>query len=296
MMNIYKNTINHFTPWTVPLFIAVYLVFLPALFANHPVLALVIIFYPGLRLYTYLGYLVHENWHGYFGTKHRDTLAFIYGIIAGIDTQIYENVHAYHHKYVHTYQDIEFYPLGNISHLGFKRLSNFLELIFGLFYVSLLQLRAIKDSPTLTANFSQKKHYFSLFFTLTFYTFCGYGAFILGATPKETIFCYLILLWLTSFTLHIGQLLQHGNIIIDDDNIKECEIYTRNLRYETLLEKLFHFFTHNDCLEHTIHHTHPHFHNRPFPYAYQMPYEQKTISLSEFLQELKIFLLVSQDD
>ena len=92
---------------------------------------------------------------------------------------------------------------------------------------------------------------------------------------------FLITFWLGSVVIHHDQLIEHGNLIIEGDYHKR-NIASRNLKNNTVFEKLFHLLTHCDTREHVLHHTMVAVYSRPFPGKLPMPADAVCISLKEY--------------
>ncbi len=77
------------------------------------------------------------------------------------------------------------------------------------------------------------------------------------------------------------QLVEHGNLIIQGD-YNQRNVGSRNLRNDTICQKLFHFLTHGDTREHVLHHTLVAVNSRPFPGRIPMPSNAVYISLRDY--------------
>jgi len=77
-----------------------------------------------------------------------------------------------------------------------------------------------------------------------------------GISLSQVIVSFALSIRFPSFALHRSQLIEHGNIIVEGA-LKERNLFTRNLTPAGFIEKIILFFTHNDSLEHVLHHTLP---------------------------------------
>ena len=117
---------------------------------------------------------------------------------------------------------------------------------------------------------------------ILFYGGLGYlSALIFNLNIYQIIIPFLLTFWLGSFIIHHDQLIEHGNLIVMG-SLYERDIASRNLKNETVFEKLFHFLTHGDTREHVLHHTMVAIYSRPFPGKVSMPADAVCISLKDY--------------
>ena len=130
----------------------IYLFLLPAVFVYGGWWIVLCLIFPGLYLFTWMGYLMHESWHKYVPTLNNRFFynAFAYMILS--DPQLYFMIHGSHHGQIHTYQDAEFHPIGEIRTKWLRVIYNWFEVGFGVaFLVGLASLTIRRDK-----RFSEK--------------------------------------------------------------------------------------------------------------------------------------------
>jgi hypothetical protein len=96
--------------------------------------------------------------------------------------------------------------------------------------------------------------FLSLLTSLLFYFATGYLAFFLGASVNSIFLCYVSTILIFSTLARFVQLIEHGDVFAEEATYKERNMLTRNLHKRGFLERVCHFYTHNDSYAHTIHH------------------------------------------
>ncbi|UUV18354.1 fatty acid desaturase [Fusobacteria bacterium ZRK30] len=267
----------------IPLWL-VYFFFLPKIYSSHKIIFFLYIFFIGNFLFCLLGYLFHETWHEYLSNIDNKKLYYIYGILIFMDPQIYRIVHGSHHSKVHTYDDIEFYPIGEIKHRTFKIFYRIFEFIIGAAFIIGLQSLILPNNPKTKQKFSVFSHLISIFLILCIYsTIAALSIIFFKIEVTQLIICYLLSIWMHSFFLHQSQLSEHG-FLLKEGSYKERSLITRNIAPFGFVEKLFLILTHNDPKEHVFHHTLPGEYLRPFPNTVPLPKEANIVTLKKYFK------------
>lgn len=264
-----------------------YLICLPYIFSTTKALSFIYMIFPGVYLFSWLAFLMHECWHEYFPKPFNQYFYIIYSWMLFTDPQIFDIIHPTHHHNVNTYDDIEFHPLGKIENRLLRIFYNFLEILLGTaFTITIAGLR-ISRNP----KFKLWKLIISIIISFVIWVSIGsLSNLLLASSISNIILSYLLSYWIASFFVHHNELVEHGNLIVTG-NLEKRILTTRNLNPKGILEKIFLFLTHNDSLEHTIHHSNPHIYNRPVPTeTIPMPQEAVYITFIEYLAILKDML------
>ena len=252
---------------------------------------LLLLVFPGIFLFTWTGYLMHESWHKYVPKWHH---AFFYNVFAFMlltDPQIYSMLHGAHHAQVNTWKDVEFHPLGRIANVHLRRLYNWGEVVVGVAFLSLVAMFAVPRLPEYKERFSRPKQLLAILIWALFLGGVGAASgYAFGLGPWQVVVPFVLQIWFGSFILHQSQLVEHGNLIVEGD-FKERNIRTHNLSDRTLAGKLFLFLTHNDSHEHVLHHTLVRVYSRPFAGAIPLPGDAVVITFGEYLKILWGMLL-----
>lgn len=272
-----------------------YLFLLPPLFKYDGWWVLLYLIFPGVYLFTWLGYLMHESWHKYVpGVNNR----FFYNAFALMilsDPQIYFMVHSTHHVHVNSSQDAEFHPLGEIQSRGVRVIYNWLEVLFGVAFLVVLGSITIRRNVRFAKKYRFWKFLISVGVWVVYIGVLGYlSHLVFGVTLSQTFTVYALTYWVGSFLLHQSQLIEHGNLIMDGP-IQQRNFSTRNLKPAGIAEKIFLFLTHNDSREHILHHTMTAIHSRPFPGKFALPENAVMISLQDYFKILGRMLLGKVD-
>lgn len=263
-----------------------YLFFLPAVYALAGWWSAAYMVFPGVYLFTWTGYLMHETWHKYVPNVPNGLLYNLYSWMLITDPQVYRALHGYHHSAVHTWDDTEFHPLGEIKDGPRLAIHNFFEILLGIIFISVLGQLVMPGHPVHGRNFSARRAALSAGAIALFLggvLYLSHLAF--GVTPGQALAPLAASLWLNSFVIHHSQLVEHGGLIVEG-SFEQRNMWTRNLKPSGLSEKLFLFFTHGDSLEHVLHHTRPRIYSRPFPGALPLPEKAVYLTMADYLRVL----------
>jgi hypothetical protein len=272
-----------------------YLFFLPAVFARWGALSLIYMIFPGVYLFTWVGYLMHESWHQYVPNIRNGFFYNAFALMLLSDPQLYRMSHGMHHSQVHTYQDAEFHPVGRVADRALRVLYNWMEILLGVAWLVVISSVSVPFDKRFSARYRAWKPLASLAFWAVFLGGIGYLSHIaFGVTALQVALSFLVSIWLNSFILHQSQLVEHGNLFVQG-TFDQRNVWTRNLRPAGILEKLFLFFTHGDSQEHVLHHTQTKFYLRPFTGVAPMPEQAVYITLREYLGVLGRMLTGKED-
>jgi fatty acid desaturase len=264
----------------------VYLFLLPAVFVYSGWLVLLYLIFPGLYLFTWLGYLMHESWHRYVPTVNNRFFYNAFAFMILSDPQLYFITHGTHHGQVNTFQDAEFHPVGEIKTRWYRIVYNFFEIVLGVGFLVIVGSLTIRLDKRFARDYKIWKILISFGVWVIFLGSLSYlSQSVFNVTLSQTLIPYALIYWLGSFLLHQSQLIEHGNLIIEG-GIQQRNNKTRNLRHERIIEKVFLFLTHNDSREHVLHHTMTKNYLRPFPGYVNLPDDAVMITLSDYLRIL----------
>jgi len=289
---ITKNAINkqswkfYFTLILWP----VYIFILPLLFARIGYWSVFYMIFPGIFLFTWAGYNLHECWHKYIPGLPNDFLYYVFSLYLLTDPQIYRMIHGHHHAKVNSYDDFEFHPLGEIKNPVLRRIYNFFEITLGIIFIFIIAMIKIGRHPAYKDKFKMRRQLQAFIFMILIYTVI-FSADILIFKIKisQILIPFIINHWLGSLMQHHSQLVEHGNLIVNGD-YNARNIATRNLSSKGLPEKIFLFLTHWDSNEHVLHHTLPGVYSRPFPGKIDLPENSTIISLKDYMKILKTMI------
>ena len=260
-----------------------YLFLLPYAFAQLGWWSLGLVIFPGVYLFTWMGYLMHESWHKYVPNVPNGFFYNVFSWMLITDPQIYGLLHGHHHAEVNTWDDREFHPLGEIHSAGWRRGYHFLEVFTGIVFIVVLSAVMLPRLERYQAKYRVSSAILAVLMWVVILGGLGLGsarAFELRAAP--VLMAYGVLLIACSLVLHHSQMVEHGNLIVPGD-WKQRNLKTRNLRRQTCLEKAFSFMTHGDAREHVLHHTQVQVHSRPFPGLTPLPEGSVIISLKQYM-------------
>ena len=85
--------------------------------------------FPGVLLFTWVGYLMHKSWHKYVPNVPNEFFFNILSWMLLTDPQLYKMLHGGHHMNVNSWGDRELHPLGKISDLVLRMIYNYVEVI-----------------------------------------------------------------------------------------------------------------------------------------------------------------------
>ena len=273
----------------------VYMVTVPFVFDRVGWWSLLYMIFPGLYLFTWLGYLMHETWHKYVPNINNAVLYNVLSWMLITDPQIYKILHGFHHSQVNTWNDNEFHPLGEIKSKPLRIIYNFFEIFIGIAFVSVIATIVLPNHPKYKAKYSRLSALLSLVMIALFLTLTGVIAhYVLGAAAISVVTSFAVTIYINSFFLHHSQMIEHGNLIVEGDYNKR-NVMTRNLSDKGLVEKIFLFFTHGDTQEHVLHHTLVGVYSRPFPGKVPMPENAVYITIKDYLGILMQMLMGKTD-
>ncbi len=259
-----------------------YLFILPYVYARVNMFSILFMLFPGVYLFAWLLCLMHECWHKYTTNIPNDIFYNIFSYMLFTDPQLYRLIHGYHHSKVNTWDDTEFHPLGKINNVYLRRIYNFFEIALGVIFTFGIITHILPKHQNYKDKYKRLTHIFSILMWILFYGGMGYlSALMFNLNIYQIIIPFLITFWLGSFIIHNDQLIEHGNLIIEGD-YHQRNIASRNLKNETVFEKLFHLLTHGDTREHVLHHTMVAVYSRPFPGKVAMPDDAVCISLKDY--------------
>jgi fatty acid desaturase len=125
----------------------VYLFLLPLVFARLGIFSLLYMIFPGIYLFTWVGFLMHESWHKYIPNIPNGFFYNAFAMMLLSDPQLYQMTHGFHHSKVHTYEDAEFHPVGEVRNRAVRIIYNWLEVIIGVTWLVLMASLAVPLDP-----------------------------------------------------------------------------------------------------------------------------------------------------
>ncbi|MBD2365388.1 fatty acid desaturase [Anabaena minutissima FACHB-250] len=267
-----------------------YLFFIPYIYASLKIFSILFIVFPGVYLLYWLVLFMHECWHNYIPRVNNKIFYLILSWMIFIDPQIFDIVHPYHHHLVNTYDDIEFYPFGEIKNRLLRIVNNFFEIFLGSSFMYVITTLAILRHPKLQKHYRISSLLLAIFMWIIIFGTISYSShLIFSVTLNQIVITYTLTFWLGFLLVHHNQLIEHGNLIIKG-KLTERSLKTRNLKPSSLVEKFLLFMMHQDCLNHTLHHSMSKDYSRPFPEQFPMPETAVYISFKEYLGILKDIL------
>ena len=263
-----------------------YLLFLPLVFNKVGFYSILLMIFPGVFLFTWVGYLMHESWHKYVPNVPN---SFFFNVLSWMlltDPQIYKMLHGGHHMNVNSWDDRELHPLGKISNPILRKIYNYFEVILGIVFLVAVSSLAIPFNSKYKGKYHFSSLAISIFAWVIFLGGIGFlSHLIFRISAGPVIISYIISLWICSFFLHQSQLVEHGNLIAEGNwNVRN--LLTRNLRAKGIVEKIFLFLTHGDSREHVLHHTLVKIYSRPFPGKVPMPENAVYVDFKNYLSLL----------
>jgi hypothetical protein len=211
----------------------------------------------------------------------------LYSWLLLTDPQVYRISHYTHHLAVHTYQDIEFHPLGRIPTRFGRIVNNLLEVFAGSSYLYLISLHALRSHPRFRPASTFTALAAAALLVAGLASCAHYG---LHVPARDILLSWLLSFWIGGILQHHSQLLEHGGIIAEGTSLGERNLLTRNLKREGVSARIFLLLTHWDSEEHTLHHTAPLVYARPFRGALPMPPASRYLTLPEYLRFVRRFL------
>ncbi len=207
----------------------------------------------GLHVNTQLGFFYHELWHKvYFKNPRRNR--FFYWVISLYhfsDPQIYGIAHATHHKDIHTFDDLEFWPKHKPKNATGARVALVFELFFGIIAWT------IRVTPVIWKHKSHSKSAGVLFiagWVALHALLMGTSYLLYGSAWYYAAIAYWLQLLLFGVALRMLQFLEHLGITAPELDYKTRANLTRNTRRQGVVNLLWHKLTLNETAEHTLHH------------------------------------------
>jgi fatty acid desaturase len=207
----------------------------------------------GAYFVSWLGMLRHELWHGYVeGLNNR----FFYRVTCFalcLDPETYRLSHASHHLHANTDRDRQMYPEGFLENPRRARLQFAMELLLGniaweIATTARLRQQGLLAGSRIAANLPGRLALPGLL-----------ALFFAGVAPDAAGLAaahFIVMCWSGSLMTRHNQWLQHlGIFAVGDDEARN--LLTRNLRNQTMLERIVNFLNHDDSVAHTYHHTEP---------------------------------------
>jgi hypothetical protein len=263
-----------------------FLFLMPAVIFYSGVLGFLFLVFPGLYIFTWVGYLMHESWHKYVPNVNNGFFYNIFSVMLLTDPQLYSMIHGSHHSQVHTYRDAEFHPMGEIRTKWIRVVYNWMEILFGVAFLVVIASITVPRDARFAQKYKRWKLFLSLCAWIIFFGGIGYLSHLVFHIPGWQVLIWnLANIWLDSFFLHQSQLVEHGNLIVEGE-FKQRNVRTRNLSHHGFWERIFLFLTHNDSREHVLHHTMTNLHTRLFPGKIALPEQATIITFKEYINIL----------
>ncbi|MCF6311301.1 MAG: fatty acid desaturase [Verrucomicrobiales bacterium] len=219
----------------------------------------------GLHVNTQLGLFYHESWHNGFFKKPRHNRSFFWIISFYLisSPQFYGIAHATHHKDIHTFNDLEFWPAKEHRSKLRARIALIFELFLGIIAWQVRVAPAIYKHK----NYSSRT---SILFIAGWIVMCSgllyLSRLFYGDSYWYAFLAYGLHLWLFAVALRLLQFLEHLGITAPDLDYTTRVHLTRNTQRQGLLNQLWHKITLNETAEHTLHHQ-----RAGIPYRRYMP-------------------------
>jgi fatty acid desaturase len=260
----------------------IYLFLLPAAVNRGGAAALFAALPPGIFLFSWMGYLMHECWHQYVPSVPSKFMYALLALLIVTDPQMYRMLHGYHHTQVNTWADTEFHPFGSIQNRFLLIINNSLEIFVGAAYLVAASMAVVPRHSQFQAKFRWVHTFLAVLFWAGYLAGVAELSHLVFGVPIQTIaLCYLLVLWLGSLLVHHSQLVEHGNLV-GEGSWQERNLLTRNLSGRGFMARLFLLLTHGDAAEHVLHHSMVKTYSRPFPGRLTLPAGAVIITLPEY--------------
>lgn len=247
--------------------------------------------FPGVYLFTWLSFLVHETWHKFTPNIPHTFFYHLFSWMLLSDPQLYGLLHPLHHAQVNSWQDTEFHPFGDIKLRYVKMLSNLMEIVLGMIYLMAAYSIVVPCHPKCQRQYRFWKLGLSVVIWGSYLGGIGYMShLVFGVQASHIGLAYLLSYWLGAVIVHHSQLVEHGNLIVTGD-WHTRNLRSRNLKDTGLGEKIFLLLTHGDAREHVLHHTLPNVYTRPFPRQVPMLVNPVYITLRDYGQIVGAMLM-----
>lgn len=237
----------------------------PLFWIYNPLAGILYALIVGLHVNTQLGLFYHELWHNGFFKSPRANRFFFWVISFYLisSPQFYGIAHATHHKDIHTFDDLEFWPAKDQRSKTRARIGLIFELFFGIIAWQ------IRVAP---AIYRHKKYSRIISFTfpigwLLMFAGLMYASYLFyGNSYWYAALAYGLQLLLFAVSLRLLQFLEHLGITAPDLDYKTRNQLTRNAQRHGFLNYLWHKLTLNETADHTLHHI-----RANIPYRRYMP-------------------------
>jgi len=258
-----------------------YLVLAPLAWEYHWAVGLGIAIFPGVYLWTWMAVMYHETWHNYLPGVPNRLFFELFGCMLPADPQVFDLVHCHHHTDVHTYRDAEFYPYGEIRRPILRKIYLLLEFTLGMFFLGIMLHRVVRVNPRYRPRFSHSWRVAATLKAVVLYGGCvALTHWVLDVPGPMIALAYAVPTIAGSSLVHQSRLVQHGYIIVDAD-WADSNLWSGNIRNHGVLERLLAFMTHNDPVEHVLHHTVANVNTRAHIGEIPMPPESRYLSVRE---------------
>ncbi len=225
----------------------------PAIWLYSPWAGLLYALTVGLHVNAQIGFFYHELWHNiYFKTPRRNRFFYwLLSLYQCSDPQIYGIAHATHHKDIHTYNDLEFWPSKKPATATGARVALVFEMIFGVIAWNIHAGRTIRRRP----DYSWPAGFGFIFGWVALHALLMGTAYLLyGSAWYYASIAYWTHLLLFGIALRMLQFLEHLGITAPELDYQTRTKLTRNTRRRGVLNLLWHKLTINETAEHTLHH------------------------------------------
>ena len=225
----------------------------PALWIYHPLAGIAYALLVGLHINTQLGFFYHELWHKVFfkKQKHNRLFYWIISLYHLSSPQIYGIAHASHHKDIHTFDDLEFWPKGKNRSVAGARIALIFELCFGIIAWNVRAMPAI---------LRHKKYNMRAGLLFIFGWMASFALILLvshalyGSAFWWVAVAYWLHLLLFGIALRMLQYMEHLGITAPELDYQTRTKLTRNVAPIGLVNRLWHKLTLNETADHTLHH------------------------------------------
>lgn len=264
-----------------------YLFFLPWVWSRSPAAGIVFTVFPGIYLFTWMGFLMHECWHRYVPNVPNGAFYQIFSWLLLTDPQVYRLLHGTHHYHVNSWQDAEFHPFGEIKSRPLRIAMNIAEITLGIAALVIAQTFVMIGNPAFRRKYRVMSLLVSILVWIVYLGGIGWAAHHVFSVPALSVaVSYILFFWIAGALLHHSQLVEHGNLFIAGD-WNERNIKTRNLRVKSPAERVFLFMTHGDSREHVLHHVLVSVHSRPFPGRIPLPANAAIFTMGDYGRVLR---------
>lgn len=259
-----------------------YLLVVPMLWRRHGTLALALVPTAGVYLFTWLAYYRHELWHGYFPSLDDQRWFDVVSYLLLADPQVYRSAHGWHHKFVHTPEDREFYCSEWTTNRTRRRAQFWAELLLGNVAWDahgLWRLCKAHGAPVVRASLRAAIVRLGLLIAVV-----GAGDLLVPGTRWHGLAVYGLTVWAGAVVTRHNQWIEHLGIF-SDAPLAERNLLTRNLSSAGWAGWLINAVNHHDAREHVFHHTEPRIHTRGAP-SLTLPPGAQIITVAEYARVL----------